>query len=141
MLYTHITTDEGAAAENFYQVLWNNPAEFKKVIIHLGDFHAIQELFGIIGKIISNSGFEDILYQADICTSGAIKGVIAGKHYNRSWVVHECFSEALEGLFLESEYEALKFDEGLLDLVTSIKNKDSSLDLMNNSIFTSYFEK
>ena len=91
--------------------------------------------------MISNSGFEDILYQADICTSGAIKGVISGKHYNRSWAVHECFSEALERLFFESEYESLKFDQGLLDLVTSVKNKDSSFDLMNNPIFTSYFEK
>ena len=44
MIYTHITTDVGAATK-FYQVIWNNPIEFKNVLIHLGDFHAIQALF------------------------------------------------------------------------------------------------
>ena len=73
MRYTHITTDAGAAAK-FYHVVWNNPLEFKNVIIHLGDFHAMVETFGIIGKIVAGSGFEDIVYQAGLCTSGGIKG-------------------------------------------------------------------
>ena len=59
MKYVHVTADEGAA-EKFYQVLWNNPIEFKRVIIHLGDFHGMMEHFGIIGKLVSASGFEDV---------------------------------------------------------------------------------
>ena len=94
MKYAHVTADEGAA-EKFYQVVWNNPAEFKDVIIHLGDFHGMMEHFGIIGKLISFSGFEDVLYQADLCTSGGINGVLSGKHYNQPWAVHKCLSEAL----------------------------------------------
>ena len=82
MKFTHVTAD-GGAAEKFYQVVWNNPVEFKNVIIHLGDFHGMMEHFGIIGKIVSFSGFEDVLYQADLCTSGGICGVLSGKHYNK----------------------------------------------------------
>lgn len=101
MKYAHITTDVGAAAK-FYHVIWNNPGEFHNVIIHLGDMHAIMEFFGTIGKFISASGFEEVIYQAGLCTSGAMKGVLSGKHYNRSWIVHETFSEALHRLFVES---------------------------------------
>ena len=70
--------DEGAA-EKFYQVAWNNPVQFKHVITHLGDFHGMMELFGIIWE--SYSGFQDVLYQA---TSGGISRVLSGKHYNRT---------------------------------------------------------
>ena len=59
------------------------------------------EYFGIIGKIMLGSGFEDIVYQADLC----IKGVISGKHYNRAWSIHECLSETIHHLFIENEPE------------------------------------
>ena len=64
--------------------------------------HAIMEFFGTIGKFVSGSGFEDIVYQAGLCTSGTIKGVLAGKHLNRSWLVHEAFSEAMDRLFIDA---------------------------------------
>ena len=37
MTYTHITVDAGAAAK-FYYILWNNPQEFDKGMMHLGNF-------------------------------------------------------------------------------------------------------
>ena len=57
--------------------------------------------FGAIGKFVKGSGFEEIPYQADLCTSGSIGGVLSGKQYNRYWMVHEILSEALEHLFLK----------------------------------------
>ena len=101
MTYAHITVDAGAA-QKFYHVVWNSPEEFKNVVIHLGDFHGIMEFFGTIGKFVLGSGFEDVVYQAGLCTSGGIKGILTGKHYNRSWMVHECFAEATDRLFCES---------------------------------------
>ena len=83
-------------------MVWNNPVEFKRILIHLGDFHSMLELFSIIGKVVQGSGFEDIVYQADLCASGSINGIIAGKHYNRCWFVLESFTEALDRLFCES---------------------------------------
>ena len=43
MKYTHITVDVDAAEK--YKAIWNNPDEFKDVIIHLGDFHAFMHFF------------------------------------------------------------------------------------------------
>lgn len=68
--------DVGAASK-FYHIVWNNPEKFKQVVIHLGDFHGMMEFFGVIGKIIQGSGFEEIVYQAELCTSGGIKGVLS----------------------------------------------------------------
>ena len=62
------------------------------------------------------------LYQADLCTSGGINGVICGKHYNRSWAVHECLWEALHRLFVEKETEQFQLGE---DLVSMIKDSTS----------------
>ena len=75
MVHRHITADCGTAAK-FYHVVWNHQEEFKNVIVHLGDFHTMQELFSIIGKVMRGSGFDDVLYQANICTTGGINGVI-----------------------------------------------------------------
>ena len=78
MQYTHITFDLGAAMKA-YQVIWNNPDAWKYIIIHLGDFHTMMAFFGAIGKFVKGSGFEEIIYQADLCTSGSIGGVLSGK--------------------------------------------------------------
>ena len=101
MKYVHITTDAGAAAK-FFHILWNYPAEFKNVSIHLGDLHGFMEFFRVIGKIVQGSGFEKIVYQANLCTSLSLQGVLNGKQYNRSWLINECFSKVIERLFCQA---------------------------------------
>ena len=78
-----------------------NPVAWSDIVIHLGDFHAMMAYFGVMGLYVSGSGFEEVLFQADLCSSGSIRGVISGKHYNRCWKIHETFAEVLERLFLE----------------------------------------
>jgi hypothetical protein len=56
--------------------------------------------FQILGTLVPGSGFEDIIFESGICTSGSLQGVLSGSHYNRAWFVHEIFSEALERLLL-----------------------------------------
>ena len=101
MKFTHITTDGGATMK-FFHVVWNNPDEFNNVLIHFGDFNAMMEPFSTIRKFVAGSGFEEVVYQAGLCTSGGIKGVLSGKHCNRSWMVHESFAEAIVRLFSEA---------------------------------------
>ena len=81
MKYTHITLDIGAAIKA-YHVIWNNPNLWLDIIIHLGDFHAINAYFGAIGTFVSGSGFEDTLFQAGLCSAGSLNGGLSGKHYN-----------------------------------------------------------
>ena len=66
--YANLTFDVGAATKA-YQVLFNFPQQFINVIIHLGGFHLFQENFEIVGKLISGSGFEDVVFQAKLCAS------------------------------------------------------------------------
>ena len=100
MPYANITLDVGAAI-NAYKVLWNHPERFKNVVIHLGDFHFMKEVFGVLGKVISGSGFEDVIFQSGLCSSGSLRGVVSGSHYNRCWTVHSHLAETLERLLFE----------------------------------------
>ena len=104
MKYAHMSVD-ASTAQKFYHVVWNNPMKLRDIIIHLGDFLAMIEFFGIIGKLDTGSGFEDVVYQSGLCTSGGIKGVPSGKHYNRRRTIHECFAEAIERLFCEAIFQ------------------------------------
>ena len=75
MKYTRITVDV-SAAEKYNKVIWNNSDEFKDVIIHLGDFHAFMLLFSNCGKFVTNSGVEESVFQARMCSVGGIKPVL-----------------------------------------------------------------
>ena len=133
-----VLVDAGAAAK-FYHVLWNNPQELDKVLIHLGDFHGMMEFFSIIDKIVQGSGFEEVVYQAGLCTSGGIKGVLSGKHYNRSWRIHECFAEAIERLFCETLVKRCP-----KELASSIKGIMTAVDceeVMSERAFKMYEEE
>ena len=97
MPYVSLTLDVGAAM-NTWKLIWNYPELYSNVLIHLGDFYYLKENFG---KLVLNSGFEDIIFQFGICSQESLNGVIFGSHYNRGWIVHNAFSEALERLLLE----------------------------------------
>lgn len=100
MKYVHITFDCGAAMKA-YHVIWNNPERFANVFLHLGDFHYMKAFFGVLGSYVSGSGFEDIVYQAGMCQPGSMKSFLDGKHYNRAFMIHESFAEAISRLFHE----------------------------------------
>ena len=80
MRYTHITLDVGAAIKAFH-VVWNDK-DRSNIIIHLGDFHVFMAFFGSMGKFMTGSGFEEIIYHASLCISGSMNGMLSGKHYN-----------------------------------------------------------
>ena len=101
--------DVGAAV-NAYKLSWNYPGRFKNVLIHLGDFHFLKENFNVIGKIVEKSGFDDTAFQAGVCSSGTLNGVLSGSHYNRSWLVHSTFSEVLERLLYDRFLEEYKLN-------------------------------
>ena len=111
-----MTLDVGGALKA-YKVLWNFQDEFKSIFIHLGDFHFMKECFNFLGCLISGSGFEDIVHQAELCSPGSLNGVISGSHYNRCWTVHANFAEALERPLFQrflktySEIESAIYDD------------------------------
>ena len=61
----------------------------------------MQAFFDGIGRFVSYSGFEDIVYQLGLCQPGSMHALINGKHYNQAWMIHELFAEAIVRIFLE----------------------------------------
>lgn len=100
MPYVNVTLDVGAAI-NAYKLVWKYSQQFSNVVIHLGDFHVLKENFKIMGLLLQSSGFEEIVYEGRLCTSGSMCGVMNGTHYNRAWKIHEVMSEALERIVLK----------------------------------------
>ena len=68
MPYANLSIDVGEAIDA-YKLLWNYPEKYKNVIIHLQDFHFLKEGNTMLGKLISGSGFEDIIFQAVLAGS------------------------------------------------------------------------
>ena len=91
-------------------------------------------LFKIIGSLVSGSGFENVIYQAELCSSGSLQGVLVGSHFNRAWAVHTVLSEALERMLL-TRFLAEKTPK----LPTALNDftRDPTPDSVNNSLFES----
>ena len=141
MPYANVTLDVGAAM-NAYKPLWNYPEKYKNVIIHLGDFHFLKEGITMLGKLISGSGFQDIIFQTGICPTGSLNGVLAGSQYNRCWSVHGILAESFERLLLErfiidheTQSEILskhfKYNEVTEEMSETLSNLPEVIELRN----------
>ena len=120
---------------NAFKVLWNYLEKFSNIVIHLGDFHYMKEGFILMGKLIGGSGFEDVIFQAGICSSGSMNGVISGSHYNCSWAVHGLFSEALERLLFE-RFLTMVYDTDIPDVIRcNLLNRKATDNLLNDIEF------
>lgn len=51
--------------------------------------------------LVSSSGFEDVIFQSNVCSTGSLNGVINGTLYNEAWNVHGICSEAMERITLK----------------------------------------
>ena len=56
----------------------------------------------------------DILIEANLITSGCLKGVLSGKHYSRTILCHKTLAEALERLLFQQFVEREEKDNPLL---------------------------
>lgn len=88
----------------------------------------------VIGCIVRESGFEDIIFEAGVCTSGSLQGVLAGSHYNRCWNVHNVFSESLERVFLKRFLLQLKLE---IPHQLSHLSADPQCENVNDELFQS----
>ena len=61
----------------------------------MGGFHIALNFLSVIGKRYSESGFEDILIEADLYESNTVAKIIKGKSYNRGVRAHKLMLEAL----------------------------------------------
>ena len=91
------------------------------------------------GSLIAGSGFEDIIFQSGVFPSGSLQ-VLAGSHYNRGWIVHNAFAEALERLpFKRFVYEE---NPTIPDSFQDLNDLSiEQLDSLSNDESTAFAEK
>ena len=77
--------------------IWNFHDYYYDVVIHLEDFHFMKENFQVMGSIIAESGFEDIVYQSNVWKSVVCYFRVLLKRMLGS---SQCISEALKRLLL-----------------------------------------
>ena len=74
---------------------------------------------------------QDVLIESGIISEGSVRGVLSGKHYNRSVMCHKVVYEAMEQLRFESYLDSL--DEEEKDAIVSAVSK--AMDLFPSEEF------
>ena len=78
---------------------------------------------------MNGSGFADIMTEAGLITSGSLRGVLAGKHYNRVMVCHKTMLEALERLLINM-YLADNGKDNVMEILQSEESQLVMQDLL-----------
>ena len=134
MPHVNVFLDVGAAMKA-YKLVWNYPDKFSNVLVLLGDFHFMKEIFNVVGTMTDGSGFNDIIiFQANLCSSESLASVINGSHHNRCWRVHEPFVKAVERLLMEKfiDYKQLAIPEAVIAFTESTQVKDNDETVVND---------
>ena len=119
MPYVNVFLDVSAVM-NAYKLVWNYPDKFSNVLVHLGEFHFIKEIFNVVRTMIDRYG--------------SLVSVINGSHFNRCWRVHRPFAEALESFLMERfiDYKQLAIPETVIAFTESIQVKDNDETVVND---------
>ena len=83
-------------------IIWRWPEEFARHIVTIRPFHTSINYMGILtGHKMCGSGYTEIVLEAQLVTSGSLKGVLSGKAYNKSLFCLKTVCEVIENLLLE----------------------------------------
>ena len=140
--YVVNTFDLGACMK-VLPFVWKNSETYKNHIILPGPFHTIMNYIGVItGHKCRGSGYSEILLEAQLVTSGSLKGVLNGKAYNKALFCLKTVCEAMQGLLMEQFIQDENIEncrpEALFSLIHSCTreklkvalNDRSTLDLL-----------
>ena len=95
-----ITTFDLGVCMKAFPLVWTKPG-YEKHIILIGSFHLIWAYLKMVGKKMADTGFQEVLLEAELTTSGSMKGIIGGTNYARAMFCHKSIVEALERLLLQ----------------------------------------
>eukprot|EP00794_Sanderia_malayensis_P012433 gene12433-13718_t len=99
-----------------------------------------------ISKIFGDGDLKDVFIESGIVSEGSIKGVLSGKHYNRSVRCHKIMYEVMERLRFEvfldtmSEEERIDTNDFFLSMAESFPN-DQFHDYVESPIFQNICSK
>lgn len=133
-------------------IIWRWPEEFANHVVIIGPFHTSMNYIGMLtGNKMRGSGYAEILFEAQLVTSGSMKGVLSGKAYAKSLFCLKTVCEAMERLLMERffEEENIPLDDTavLLNLIKSCNREHLDTALSEVSLvnlidkYQSYEEK
>ena len=79
-------------------IKWKNPEEFPSDHIEIGSMHRAMNFMGDIGHIMQESGFEDVLVEANVYGASVVSHALRGKVYNRGARIHKIMHESMSRL-------------------------------------------
>lgn len=97
----------------------------------------LQSFFRMGRMLVRGSGYEDTKFQAELCTTVSLKGILSGKCCNQTWLVNECFTEAVDLRF----YEKYTINESLDGNWERFRRSDSYLERVEMKINTQAYKK
>ena len=92
--------------------------------------------------MINGSGFNDAIFQANLCSTESLASAISGSHYNRCWRIHEPFVEALERLLMEKfvDDSQLAIPDKVISLTESLGVENDEETIKDEAILQFYKE-
>ena len=122
-------------------ILWKNPSIYEEHIILPGVFHLMMGYCKMIMKKMAGSGIIEILLEANMITSGSVKGVISGKNYYRAMNCHLTLAEAMRRLLFQTFLTEHK-DHSVFDVLLTIKarNQETVKNALTNKSVTEFLD-
>ena len=122
-------------------IIWRWPEEFANHVVMIGPFHTSMNYIGMFtGHKMRGSGYAEILLEAQLVTSGSLKGVLSGKAYAKSLFCLKTTCEAMERLLMErfTEEENIPIDDptALLNMTQSCNQEHLNKALEDPSTLT-----
>ena len=73
------------------QIQWNFPEMYgeDKIVILLGGLHLEMALWTADGKLLSNSGWDHLIAEANVTTTGVNESLLHASHLKRTTIAHE----------------------------------------------------
>lgn len=71
------------AAKPAMQIQATEKPKFDNIFIIPGAFHTEMAFFKALGKLVEDSGGENMLTETEVLATGSLNGFITGKHFNR----------------------------------------------------------
>lgn len=94
-----VTTFDVCVVMKAMPIIWKNPECYKNHVILIGTFHIILNYLNMLGHKMAGSGYSEIIIEANLTTSGCLKGVLTGKSYDKSLWCVKMVNEAFKRLF------------------------------------------
>ena len=92
------------------QVQWRYPETYRedKLVIFMGGLHLEMSLWTAIGKLLNNSGWDNIVAEAEVTTPGTAESLLRAAHLKKTRLVHEISLVAFTKLKYDAFLKAKK---------------------------------